>query len=210
MEKSAYSVILERSNCMEKIELHSRQINTNKKTIYEIMWEESKSIIYNTILLLMLGEVTPDYKLRLYSVSSKLYLISSLVYTSKGWVSKPSEKEYIKRLFESRAETEEEVREIIEYWCDSLNISFELVYKENYVYEKLLLLEKILGRILSNRYEQPFLHEIAYVYEYVYNAPSGLPDPVYFDEFSLFPENYINFDYTRGIANYFDKIDFAV
>ena len=193
---------------MNKEDMHPSQIITSKKTINEIMLEENRSIVYNTILLLMLGEVTPDYKLRLYSVSSKLYLISTLVYSSNGWISKLKYKDYIKRIFEYRAETKEEVKEIIEYWCEQLNLSFALVYKENYVFEKLQLLEKMLGKILSCVYEQPFLHEIAYVYEFVFNAPSGLPDPVYLSEFCLFPENYDDFIYDKGIAKYFENIDF--
>lgn len=184
---------------------HIEQIITNKTVIIDYMRSECRAVAYNTVLLLAFGKETPDYELRLFALCSDLYYLSRLVYAGKSGISKPGSERYIKGLFEPHAETKDEIRSILEYWSRPSGVSFELSSKSlDVLFIKLTILEKIWARFLSSRYEQAYIEEFAYAFEYVLSDTDGkIAEPEYKNEFSLFPSNYENFDYTEGIAELF-------
>ena len=47
---------------------HHGQILTTKKTIIRYVWDIANAVSKNTVLIIAMGEDTPDYHLRLYSV----------------------------------------------------------------------------------------------------------------------------------------------
>ena len=106
--------------------LHIEQIITNKTVIIDYMRSECRAVAYNTVLLLAFGKETPDYELRLFALCSDLYYLSRLVYAGKLGISKLGSERYIKGLFESHAETKDEIRSILEYWSRPSGVSFEL------------------------------------------------------------------------------------
>lgn len=54
---------------------HAGQIRTTKKNILDHIGDIAFVVSKNTVLLIAMGENTPDYHLRLYSVCSGLYYI---------------------------------------------------------------------------------------------------------------------------------------
>ena len=71
---------------------HYGQIVTTRHAIKSTIWEFDSDICYNTAVLIALGREHPEYKLRLYSICSKLQFISRLIYRSKGGYKIPDRK----------------------------------------------------------------------------------------------------------------------
>ena len=63
---------------------HYGQIITTRQTIKDSIWEFDHDICYDTAVLIALGREHSEYKLRLYSICSRLQLISRLIYRSRG------------------------------------------------------------------------------------------------------------------------------
>ena len=55
--------------------------------------------------------------------------------------------------------------------------------------------------------EQIYIPEIAYEMEYVMRNGDRLSVPKYNNEYSMFPDNYKDFNYTEEIAEYFEETD---
>ena len=93
---------------------HVGQIVTTRKTINEFIRDIQSPVTYNTVYLISKG-LKGDYdQLKLYSVCSRLYYLSKLVYVGKTGIVKLGAEKYRKSIFEPHAETVEEVRYILE------------------------------------------------------------------------------------------------
>ncbi len=184
---------------------HYGQIITTRKMIIEYMRDMRHSIVYNTVILLALGQRMRFYKLRLYDVCSKLQFLSRLVYEKKDGIGKLEEGKYLHELFDEHAETPEEILSVLEYWDEACGINIALSKADiKEIFAKLQIIEKLWGRFMSCKYELPFIGEFAYAFEYVYdNGGWIVPIPEYSDEYTLFPCNYKCFNYWTGISEFF-------
>ncbi len=111
---------------------------------------------------------------------------------------------YIKELFEARAENPDEILHImnlqklesIKAWSkqDAIN-----------VFEKLQKLQLLWCHSVSCVWEQIYIPELAYAFDYVLRH-EDCPIPEFSSEWSLFPDNFENYNYTEDIAAYFDDV----
>lgn len=185
---------------------HCGQILTTKRTILYHIFDIAFSISENTVLLIAMGEDTPDYYLRLYSVCARLYYLSKLVYRRKNDIGKLPAKRYEKELFEGLTETKEEVARILKRYNHSLNCGMEVTEPlVDHTYHCLQLVKALWCTFIACSAEQAYIHEFAYAFEYVLKHGGNLPMPEY-SKPAFFPSNYKDFNYTKGIAAYFTRI----
>ena len=89
------------------------QIVTTRRTIMEFLWDIQAPVTNNTVYLISKGLVGEWDYLRLLSVCARLYYMSKLVYRDKDGVKKLSANSVSKKIFESHAETQDEIKEIL-------------------------------------------------------------------------------------------------
>ena len=185
---------------------HHGQILTTKKTIIHHIWDIDHAVSENTVLLIAMGEDTPNYHLRLYSVCAKLYYLSKLVYRGKNGIGKLSAERYAEELFDGFAETKEEIADILEHCNNRLNCGIEITDQlVDYTYQCLQLIKALWCAFIACTIEQAYIHEFAYAFEYVIKNRGNLPVPEYRRP-AFFPYNYENFNYTEDVAAYFEEI----
>ncbi len=183
---------------------HDGQIVTTRRAIVSYSRDIDTSVTYNTVYLLSHGLDSQDSYLRLYATCSRLYYLSRLVYRGQnGSYKKLDEEEYERILFEGHAENCEEVYSIMVNRYVEKNTSMTLAEK---VFEDLRILEPLWCKSIANVEEQIYIPELAYELAYVFRHSGELPKPEYDSKNSLFPNNYENFNYTEGIADYFENI----
>ena len=183
---------------------HYGQILTTKKTILSFIDEIDMSVTDNTVYLLTYGLNSQEDYLKLYATCSRLYYLSKLVYLSKNGIRKLEMERYIKGLFEARAETPEEILHIMNLQkLESICAYSKLdVIK---VFEKLKKLQQLWCHSISCVCEQIHIPELAYAFDFVLRH-DDCPMPEFRSEWSLFPDNLENYNYTEGIAVYFDDV----
>ena len=187
--------------------LHGGQILTNRKTIIQYIHDNEMPITFNTVYLIAEYLKGCKHDLRLYSVCSRLYFLSRLVYKGKKGVCKLLAENYQKSLFGPHAENLDEI-------CDVL-VSVDRDYLERNVekgldyFETLQrcfdLIKVIWSKNLACINEQIYIPELAYAFEYVTERKGKLPLPEFQERIELFPKNYINYNYTEGIAKHFEE-----
>ena len=186
--------------------IHPGQIITTKRIIKTVLWEASLEVSHGTVTLLLTGLNAQEDYLRLFSISARLEHLGKLLYKGKEGIKKPDSKEYDYWLFEVRSDTRDEIRGILDkdYYatgiCKINDCEIEDIYR---MYQ---VLRKIWVRMVSNVDEIADIAEYAYAFEYVYNHGSDTPLPEYSRDGVLFPCNCEDFDYTKGVAEYFGKI----
>lgn len=185
---------------------HHGQILTTKKTILHHAWQIQFSVSKSAVLLIAMGESAPDYHLRLYSVCARLYYLSKLVYRGKDGIVKLSAERYEKELFEGMTETKEEVARILERYHDRQTYNVEVTDQlVDDTYHCLQLVKALWCTFIACDFEQAYIPEFAYAFEYVIKHKGDLPMPEY--NFSRFlPSNYEDFHCTKDIAAYFGGI----
>ena len=186
---------------------HPGQIITTKHNIiYEQIWNIDQAVTWNTVILIGRGHVDPDYGIRLYSVCSRLYFLSKLIYRDKdGLLTKLSAKRYEKELFEGFAENEREVAEILDRYDIHKQIDGSSEEFVSYVFHCLKLIEAIWCNFIACVPEQAYISEYAYAFEFVMDHKGKLPMPEYKFPCSLFPTNYEEFNYSDNYE-YYDSI----
>ena len=185
---------------------HYGQILTTKNTILSFINDIEIPVVENTIYLLTYGFSTRDEYVKLYAVCSRLYYLSKLVYRGKDGICKLDLERYQKEIFEGFAETVGEVTEIM---TRQRSEGTEPVTQQeaSKVFKKLKILELLWCRGISCLCEQIYIPEIAYEMEYVIKNGDKLSMPEYKSEYSMFPDNYKDFNYTEAIAEYFEETD---
>ena len=182
------------------------QIVTTRRTIIEFIWDIQMPVTNNTVYLISKGLAGEWDYLRLFSVCARLYYLSKLVYRDKEGVKKLSAAQYRKQIFEPRAETQEEIKAIL-----------DTMYKEHsdkklgddnidLVVRCLMIIEKLWCSSMACLCEQIYIPELAYAFEYVVKRRGELPEPVFCSADSLFPDNYESYNYSEGIAKYFEDV----
>ena len=183
---------------------HPGQILTTKKTILSFINDIDMSVTDNTVYLLTYGLNSQEDYLRLYATCARLYYLSKLVYLGKDGVRKLEMERYIKELFEARAETPDEILHIMNLQ-KSESISAYSKQDAIKVFEKLQKLQPLWCHSISCVWEQIYIPELAYAFDYVLRH-DDCPMPEFKSEWSLFPDNIENYNYTEDIAAYFDDV----
>lgn len=119
--------------------------------------------------------------------------IGSLVYKgADGNYHKLSDKIYRTRLFESSAETPDEIREYIARYGKILTEN-----ESKHIYKMIWQIADLVCPMLTSMLEQGFISEYAYAIDYVISHNGNLEPPVIGH---FFPSNYSDFKYSEGIA----------
>jgi len=180
---------------------HAGQIVTTKKTIIGFIDEIRTSVTHYTVRLISDGLNGRDDYLRLYGVCTRLYYLSKLVYVGKNGVMKLKTGQYRKEIFDLAAETPDEVRHILEGTKESIHTN----HVEE-VFRCLKIIEELWCKGIACVSEQIYIAELAYAFDYVIKRRGELPEPEFQGEWSMFPHNYENYNYTEGIAKYFEDL----
>ncbi len=210
MQKNAHWLIYSmtmKTKC-KKTELgHGGQILTTRKTIIHMIWDIEYSVVENTIYSIASALSGKRDDWRLYTVCDRLYYLSKLVYRGKDGICKLSPVDYQQRLFEPRAETVEEVARIMERIVrEDKECPFEFSDElAETVFRCLTHIELLWCYGIACFYEQIYVPELAYALDYVVSRNGNLPMPEFQCEYSPFPTNYKDYNYTEGIAEYFEE-----
>ncbi len=76
----------------------------------------------------------------------------------------------------------------------------------NRVFRCLEIIEQLWCKSIACVCEQIFIPELAYAFDYVIKNRGELREPEFLGEWSMFPCNYENYNYTEGIAEYFEDV----
>ena len=145
------------------------------------------------------GPDDSDYKMRLLSASSRIYYLSRLIYKSKGKYKKLPEKCYATDLFDGYMESEDEIADRLYLVCKNTD-----TVDSSFVFKCVEALKPLAVRWVSCLYEQLYIHEFAFLIDYVIKRNGEVPYP----EEGLFPKNYENFNYSEGIGEEFNKYSY--
>lgn len=171
------------------IEYRPWGIPTQRRGIRDYMNMEEWSIVSLTVFCIAVGKEDPRFDLALYAVCSKLHFLSRLWWKSgKQWV-KLSAERYDMELFEGKAETQEEVADILKC-LPGLTLTSEMARS---VFHQLKIIRQLWYHMIASTREQVFLSELAFALEYVLDRHGDLPDPQFRCEGDLFPCNYEDF-----------------
>jgi hypothetical protein len=103
-------------------------------------------------------------------------------------------------IFDGRAETKEEVEDLLLRCGGVSEISTDQVMR------RLYFIEKLWCGSISCLHEQIYIPELAYAFDYVIRHKGEIPEPAYTGAEHLFPSNYKNYEYLEGIAKDFEEI----
>ena len=178
--------------------LHPKQIPTKKSVISHELWSMANAAIDSLLKCLASPDNSFKQKNYLIAAASMLERISCLVYRSKdGEYRKLPIKSYYKEIFEGRAETPEEVDDIIARYGvhskDAVKIH-KLVWQ----------IADLVCPMIACISEQAFVSEYAYAIEYVIQHDGNLPKP---NITLLFPDNYPEYHFGEGIARELEKYE---
>ncbi|MCR5835655.1 MAG: hypothetical protein K6G88_04040 [Lachnospiraceae bacterium] len=101
---------------------HGGQIITTRWTILDFIRDIQCPVAYNSVYLISEGLYGREDYLRLYSVCSRLFYLSKLVYKGEDGVKKLGADQYWIKIFEPNAETREEIVYILKRMILSSNI----------------------------------------------------------------------------------------
>ncbi len=178
--------------------LHPKQIPTE---MYVVEWEIfDKGFNAMKALLNCLSCETGSNEQKNYMIVAASYFerISCPVYLRKdGSARKPAIKTYYDQVFEAWAETPEEIYD---------RIRNRGVTKEQAVHIHKLVwqIADLVCPMMACDHEQMFVSEYAYAIEYVIKHDGDLPKP---EIKHIFPSNYPDYEYTKGIAEEIQKYE---
>lgn len=187
---------------------HGGQIITTRRTILDFIRDIQSPVSYTTVYLISEGISGREHYLRLYSVCSRLYYLSRLVYKGADGIKKLNAEQYRIKIFGPHLETREEIVYILKLMYETGEQTMEIMDDSHVdqVFQCLDILEKLWSRGISCVHEQISIPELAYDFDYVVKHRGVLPEPEFQWDWSLFPWNYESFNYTEGIAEAFAVI----
>ena len=180
--------------------LHPKQIPTE---MYVVEWEIfDKGFNAMKALLNCLSSETGSNEQKNYVIVAASYFerISCPVYLRKdGNARKPAIKTYYNQIFEGWAETPEEIYD---------RISDRGVTKEQaeHIHKLVRQIADLVCPMMAYDNEQMFVSEYAYAIEYVIKHDGDLPKP---EIKHIFPINYPDYNYTKGIAEEIAKYEWV-
>lgn len=172
----------------------SRQLVVPKWQIIRELESVGYRFADDLIYCISYGTDDPNYKIRLLSASTRLFYLSRLVYKSKGEFCKLSKQSYSRELFKESFEIEE-----VEYVANNAarKNSADTVLK------CIQSIEPLTIKWVSCVNEQMYMHEFAFLIDYVIRRNGDVPEPD-----GLFPKNYKDFNYWEGIGEEFNRYSF--
>ena len=187
---------------------HGGQIITTRWTIISFIQDIQIPVAYNTVYLISEALSGREDYLRLYSVCSRLYYLSKLVYKGENGVKKLTAEQYRRYIFEPCAETREEIVGILKRMYKKSGKSAEIPDDSHIdlVIQCLSIIEKLWSKGISCVCEQIYIPELAYAFDYVIKHRGQLPAPEFQGSWSIFPQNYEAYNYTEGIAEDFENV----
>ena len=171
--------------------LHPKQIPTRAYAVKRQLWELGFKAIYS--LLYCLSSEPGSYEQKNHMILTAILFerISCPVYLGKdGFWRKPPVKKYYYEIFEGWAETPNEIYDRIA----SRGVTPE---RAKHIHKLVWQIADLVCPMMACDHEQAFVSEYAYAIEYVITHDGDLPKP---EIKHIFPENYPDYDYTKGIA----------
>lgn len=187
---------------------HSGQIITTRWAILDFIRDIQSPVAYNTVYLISEGLCGREDYLRLYSVCSRLYYLSKLVYKGGKGVKKLNKDQYRIEIFEPNAETREEIACILKRRYKKSKNNAENIEDSHIdqVFRCLKIIEELWCASIACACEQIYIPELAYAFDYMIKKRGELPEPKFQGDWSMFPQNYEDYNYTEGIAEYFEDV----
>ena len=163
---------------------HPNQIPTSLSVISFSSFQYGVKALRSLLLYLTDSPDSPKRMNHLVVAASLFERVSCLIYRGKdGQYRKPPEQKYKKELFESFAETQEEIA----YNCKQQISSGEAEQFFRIIWN----IADLVCPMMANINEQAFVSEYVYAIEYAIKHSGDLPKPVIL---SLFPNNYPDYD----------------
>ena len=172
---------------------HYGQIVTFPNFIEKTLGDMALNFARQTLYCIAYGPKGNEYKLNLLAAAMDLRNISRYVAFIDGTLTKPDSSLYEEELFTAYMETEDEVKDHLEFWFPDCKVSSE------YVFKCLEAMKPLIIRWVSADYEMLFTSEYAYLIDYVIRRKGDVPYPAE----GLFPKNFKDFNYIEGIAKEF-------
>ena len=181
---------------MKYTDLHYGQIPTLYQALKSELSKSGTAAIFSLLRCFTYDVDSNDYMIQVLLTANYLERISCLVYKSSGGkYKKLSENKYKKVIFESYAETPQEIYDRIhKYGVSETEVEW--------IHKMIWQIADLVCPMIACMSEQAFVSEYAYAIDYVIRHRCDLPKPE-IDE--LFPRNYPDYHYNEGLL--VDKIN---
>lgn len=174
---------------MKYTDLHYGQIPTLYKTIRAELSKSGTTAIFSLLKCFAYDIDSNDYIIQVLVTANYLERISCLVYkSSDGNYKKLSVEKYKRDIFESYAETPQEIYDRIQNYGIS-------EIKAEWIHKMVWQIADLVCPMIACMSEQAFVSEYAYAIDYVIRHGCDLPKP---DIVELFPRNYPDYKYWEG------------
>ena len=177
--------------------LHPKQIPTKMYVVKQEMIDQSYRAV-NALLNCLSGKAGSNVQKNDMLIAAVYFeRISCPVYLRKdGSVHKPAMKTYYKQIFESWAETPEEISGRI--------VTRGVTHEDaKHIHKLVWQVADLVCPMMACDDEQMSVGEYAYAIEYVIRHDGDLPKP---EINHIFPTNYPDYEYTKGIAEEVRKL----
>ncbi len=174
---------------MNYTDLHYGQVPTAYKALKDELSKSGTSAFFSLLKCFAYDIDSNDYVMQVLLTANYLERISCLVYKgSDGKYKKLSEKKYKKGIFESYAETPQEIYDRIQKYRVSET-------EAEWIHKMVWQIADLVCPMIACMSEQAFVSEYAYAIDYVIRHRGNLSKP---DIAELFPENYSDYNYWEG------------
>ena len=173
---------------MRYSDLHYGQIPTSYKAVKAETFNSSIHAISSLLKCFAYAIDSSDYTIQVFVTANYFEHISRLVYKSNGRSKKLSSERYKYLIFKGVAETPQEVS----YRMQKLSVAEADVEK---IFKQVWQIVDLICPMIACMDEQAFVQEYAYAIDYVIRHNCDLPKP---EISSLFPKNYLDYEYWKG------------
>ena len=174
---------------MKYTDLHYGQIPTLYQALKSELSKSGTAAIFSLLRCFIYDVDSNDYMIQVLLTANYLERISCLVYKSKDRkYKKLSENKYKKVIFESYAETPQEIYDRIQKYGVSET-------EAKWIHKMVWQIADLVCPMIACMSEQAFVSEYAYAIDYVIRHSGNLPKP---EMGLLFPKNYPEYHYWEG------------
>lgn len=174
---------------MKYTDLHYGQIPTLYQAIKSELSKSGTAAIFSLLRCFTYDVDSNDYMIQVLLTANYLERISCLVYKSSNRkYKKLSENKYKKVIFESYAETPQEIYDRIQKYGVSAT-------EAEWIHKMVWQIADLVCPMIACMSEQAFVSEYAYAIDYVIRHGCDLPKP---DIAELFPRNYSDYNCWEG------------
>ena len=177
-------------------DLHYGQIPTLYQSLKNEVWKSGTAAIFSLLKCFAYDVDSSDYMIQVLVTAGYLERISCLVYKgADGNYKKLSAEKYKEGIFESYAETPQEVYERVQAYGVSET-------EADWIHKMVWQIADLVCPMIACMSEQAFVSEYVYAIDYVIRHRRELPKP---DIGTLFPRNYSDYNYWEGLL--VDKVN---